>query len=131
MSKMPVWWSFGSCPRHISLGAGAPPNGWGNGVASAAVVEELQPFFAVHAGATKTSSVALALHKEPSIKSPPKRAQNVPVCMYTNKSEALPNGIKMYQYVRIPIRARTNREAMQENLKGKHAYTLIKQHRLP
>ena len=51
----PVWWSFGSgsCLRHISLGAGAPPNGRGSEAASATVVDELQPFFAVHEEATK------------------------------------------------------------------------------
>ena len=74
----PVWWSFGSgsSPRHISLGAGAPPNGQDGGAASAAVIEELESFFAVHGGATKTGSVAPApaSHKEPSARSPSKRA---------------------------------------------------------
>ena len=40
-------------PAPHQLGAGAPSNGQGSGAASAAVVEELQPFFAVHTGATK------------------------------------------------------------------------------
>ena len=42
----PIWWSFGSGsrPRHISLGAGAPPNSRDGGAASTAVIEELEPF---------------------------------------------------------------------------------------
>ena len=56
----PVWWSFcsGSCPRHVSLGAGNQP--------PVAVERLLLPWqrsrscFAVHAGATKTNYVAPA-----------------------------------------------------------------------
>ena len=70
---------FGSSPCHIGLGAGAPPNGQSDGAASGVIVEELEPFFALHAGATNPSSVAPAPapapapHEEPSVSSPPKR----------------------------------------------------------
>jgi hypothetical protein len=81
-----VLWSFGSgsCSRHISLGAGAPPNGRDGGAASVAVIEELESFFAMHGGAIKTGSVAPAPHKEPSARSPPKWALSVTATLATN-----------------------------------------------
>ena len=79
----PVWWSFGSgsSPRHISLGAGAPPNSPGGGVASAIVIEELEPFLALHAGATNASFMAPTPAQRTG--SPPQKALPNKALVYT------------------------------------------------